>query len=134
MHATYIFLCEHLAAVCMLLHSVAQEVRRHRASLRGHNPAASAQGAAAIARMAAAVTVLLTESLRAHVLVNLGSDAAVLLVCRPRTTMLTMDNLELRPLFLRANSPPDYIVQVFFSDARLTALEEYEWGMETGGG
>ena len=48
--------------------------------------------------------------------------------------MLTMDNLELRPLFLRANSPPDYIVQVFFSDARLTALEEYEWGMETGGG
>ena len=42
-----------------------------------------------------------------------------------RTTVPTVDNLEaLRPLFLRINSPPDYIELVFVSDARFAALEE----------
>ena len=37
----------------------------------------------------------------------------------------TVDNLDaLKPLFLRANSPPAYIEQVFFSNERLAALEE----------
>ena len=78
--------------------------------------------------MAAAITEaqhLRAQSLRALVLVNLGSDAAVGLRWRPRTTVPTVDNLEaLRPLFLRANSLPTYIEQVFFSNAHLAALEE----------
>ena len=78
--------------------------------------------------MAAAITEaqhLRAQSLRALVLVNLGSDAAVGLRWRPRTTVPTVDNLEaLRPLFLRANSLPTYIEQVFFSNAHLATLEE----------
>ena len=77
--------------------------------------------------MAAAVTEaqhLRAQFLRALVLVNLGSDTAVGLRWRPQTTASTVDNLEaLRQLFLRANSPPAYIEQAFFSDARLAALE-----------
>ena len=97
----------------------AQEVRRC---------GAGAQGAAAIAWMAAAVTEakrLRAQSLRGLVLVNLDSDASVGLRWRARITVPTEDNLEVfRPLFLRINSPPDYIEQVFFSDVRLAALDE----------
>ena len=112
--------------MCRLLHSEAQEVRRRCAG--GRNPAAPAQGAAAFGRMAAAVTEaqqLRAQSLRALVLVNLGSDAAVGLRWRPRTMVPTVDNLDaLRPLFLRANSLTAYIEQVLFANECLAALEE----------
>ena len=78
--------------------------------------------------MAAAVTEaqqLRAQSLRALVLVNLGSDAAVGLRWRPRTMVPTVDNLDaLRPLFLRANSLTAYIEQVLFANECLAALEE----------
>ena len=68
---------------------------------------------------------LRAQALKALVLVNLGSDAALGLRWRPRTIFPTVETLEaLRPLFIRAQADPEYVSKVFFSDAGLLALEE----------
>ena len=79
--------------------------------------------------------ILVTLILVNLILVNSMPAAAVGPMWRERTTVPTVDNLDaLGPLFPRANSLSHCNARLFFSDARLAALEECQGGVEASGG